>query len=985
MFEPSETPRVFGLAPGVDFPSALVQGLRARLAGQPPEAMARVTLIVNTRRMDRRLRAIFDTRAAGFLPRIRLVTDLDGMIPGLYEPAAIPPLKRRLELATLVSALLENAPELAPRTSLYALSDSLAALMDEMQSEGVEIEKITGLDVSDRSGHWARAQRFLEIAEAYLAEEIREPDKEERQRRLTQRILQRWAEAPPSHPVIIAGSTGSRGTTAMLMEAVARLPQGALVLPGFDFEMPTAVWNDLEQGMLSEDHPQYRFYHLMKRLHIGRGEVAPWSDAKPPSHARNRLVSLSLRPAPVTNTWLSEGKQLTDIADATAQITLLEAPTPRVEALTIALRLRKAVEDGQIAALITPDRMLTRQVTAALDRWGILPDDSAGTPLHLSPPGRFLRHTAALMRQPLDAEALLTLLKHPLTHSGPDRNQHQLFTQRFELSLRHEGLPFPDAGSIAQVAQRAAKRMEDPAAFTAWADWVGHTFCGHHQAQAHSLQTWVNAHLSIAQEVAAGQAPDAENELWRKQAGEKARSVMDSLAQNAPFGGQMTASEYESLVTALLTGEEVRDRDAPHPGVMIWGTLEARVQGADLVILGGLNDRTWPEAPAPDPWLNRAMRAEAGLLLPERRIGLSAHDYQQAVAAPEVWLTRSVRSDEAETVPSRWLNRLDNLMNGLPGKAGADAWRAMQDRGAAWLGQARALEQVTRLPPAHRPSPRPPVAARPRQLSVTALERLIRDPYAIYARYTLGLKRLQPLVQTPDAPLRGTVLHAVMERFIRETVADPANLSPEHLMQVTGELLNAQVPWPAARQMWRARIGRVAPRFVAGEIQRQASATPSAFEKEAEAQHDFPDIGFTLTARADRIDLGDEGHALLYDYKTGDPPGPNEQKHFNKQLLLQAGMIEAGAFKAIGPVPVALAAFIGMNAAHNIKPAPLDKEPPAKALDELRGLLARYLLPDQGFTSRRYMKSVRFDGDYDHLARYGEWDETKLPEPETLS
>ncbi|NNE52054.1 MAG: hypothetical protein HKN30_06580, partial [Sulfitobacter sp.] len=77
MFEPADHPRVFGLAPGVDFPVALVTGLRERLKGQPPEAMVPVDLIVNTQRMARRLRDIYSEGPPGFLPRIRLVTALD--------------------------------------------------------------------------------------------------------------------------------------------------------------------------------------------------------------------------------------------------------------------------------------------------------------------------------------------------------------------------------------------------------------------------------------------------------------------------------------------------------------------------------------------------------------------------------------------------------------------------------------------------------------------------------------------------------------------------------------------------------------------------------------------------------------------------------------------------------------------------------------------------------------------------------------------
>ena len=553
MFDPTDKPRVYGLAPGVDFPAALIAGLLDRMRGHPPEALARVDLIVNTRRMARRLRDIFDAGPAGFLPRIRLLTELETLVPGMNPPPAISPLRRRLELVQLVSQLLTADPTLAPRTSLYALADSLAALIDEMQGEGISVDKITQLDVTDQSGHWQRTQRFLAIAHQYLGQVSSRPDTEARQRQLVENIAQHWANSPPQNPIIIAGSTGSRGTTSLLMQAVSQLPQGALVLPGFDTYMPTAVWTTLDDEVLAEDHPQYRFHHLMRQLRIGRNDVTEWTKAPPPSVARNKLVSLSLRPAPVTHAWLSEGPDLDDLKEATQDLTLVEAPTPRIEALTIAMRLRQAVEMGNTAALITPDRMLTRQVTSALDRWDILPDDSAGAPLHLSPPGRFLRHVAGLFRRKLDGEALLVLLKHPLTHSGKDRNLHQLFTQQLEAQIRRIGLPYPDADNLMHAAQRAAKKMEDPEPFLAWADWVAQTFTAQERVGSQGLSDWIMQHRGLAEQIAAGLPEDPDHELWKKMAGDKARGVVDELTAQAAHGGEMTAADYNDLIGALLS------------------------------------------------------------------------------------------------------------------------------------------------------------------------------------------------------------------------------------------------------------------------------------------------------------------------------------------------------------------------------------------------------------------------------------------------
>ncbi|MCX7565874.1 double-strand break repair protein AddB [Sulfitobacter sp. F26169L] len=982
MFDPQDSPRVFGLPAGVDFPQMLVEGLLHRFQGKPPEALARVELLVNTQRMARRLRTMFEDGPAMLLPRIRLITDLETLAPSVVIPQGVPALRRRLELIKLILALLEKSPDLAARSSLYDLADSLAALIDEMQGEGVTPDTIADLDVTDQSGHWERAKVFLGIVQNYLSMTEAAPDKEARQRARVLGIAALWAEHPPTHPVIIAGSTGSRGTTMLLMQAVAKLPQGALVLPGFDDDLPPEVWAALDDPMISEDHPQFRFYHLMKALGSTPNAVQKWHQCAPPSPARNKLVSLSLRPAPVTDAWRIEGPQLEDLEQATQDMTLVLAETPRGEALTIALRLRQAAEDGQTAALITPDRMLGRRVTAALSRWDILPDDSAGTPLQLSPPGRFLRHVAALLARRLDAEGLLTLLKHPLTHSAEDRNLHRLYTQRCELAIRRHGLPYPDADTFVALCEKA---VPDDAGMQRWATWVATSMMGHLDHQTHPLLYWVTLHLKLANDLAAGPSANEAHELWQQKAGMEALRVMQELLAEAKYGAALTAADYGDLVGALLAAGEVRDRDAPHPDIMIWGTLEARVQGADLVILGGLNDGTWPEAPPPDPWLNRKMRNDAGLLLPERRVGLAAHDYQQAVCAREVWITRSIRSEDAETVPSRWVNRLGNLMGGLPKQGGVDGWKAMIARGDHWLSQARALEAVDRVPSAPRPSPRPPLTARPRSLSVTQIKTLIRDPYAIYARHSLRLRALNPLVQSPDAPLRGIVTHTVMEHFIKSVMADPANLNRVHLLDIASTVLTELVPWPAARTIWLAKLDRMADWFIEAERARLASATPVAFEEDARGVLDLSELGFTISGVADRIDRNASGDIQIYDYKTGKPPTDKQQKHFDKQLLIEAAMVEEGAFKKIGAAPVSAATFIGLGNPPVEVNAPLEDEPPSVTLENLRKLIAAYLDLDQGFTSRRMMERDGFAGDYDHLARFGEWDGSDPATPQDLT
>ncbi|THD85672.1 double-strand break repair protein AddB [Aliigemmobacter aestuarii] len=977
-------PRLFCLPPGVDFPRLLIAGLRARLQGQPPEAMARITLFVNTERMRRRIVDLMSAEGAGFLPRIRLVTDLAPEAARAGIAAPVPTLRRRLEIAQLVRRLLAVEPDLAPASAAYDLADSLADLIDEMQGEGVLPETVMGLDVSQHSAHWQRTQKILNIVVPLFTDGAA-PDAQMQLRRTVEALAGVWKLTPPADPVVIAGSTGSRGTTAALMRLVAGLPQGAIVLPGYDDATPASVWDRLEDALTAEDHPQYRFHRLVQMMGIGHADIRPWVAARAPAPSRNRLVSLALRPAPITDQWIAEGATLDDLPSATEDMTLIEAENPRQEALALALILREAAESDIRVALITPDRGLTRMVTAALDRWGIRPDDSAGRPLGLTPPGRLLRHLAGLFGQRITGEDLLILLKHPLTATGADRGQHLLFSRDLELHIRKHGPAFPTAQTVSAWgnAQRTPERVAP------WCEWIGRVLSALADPEGETgpieLSDHVARHLALAELLAQGPG-SAPSSLWVREAGEMARSLMDNLATEAPHGGTMTNAEYRNLLDALIARGEVREDVVAHPRIMIWGTLEARVQGADLVLLAGLNDGIWPQLPPPDPWLNRQMRLAAGLLLPERRIGLSAHDFQQAIAAPRVVLSRSVRDAEAQTVPSRWLNRLSNLMAGLPDRRGPEALAAMRDRGRLWLDRARLLERPeTALAPAPRPSPRPPVAARPDRLSVTTIARLIRDPYAVYARHVLRLSPLDPLTQSPDARLRGSVLHLILEAYVRErrkhaTAGEPREMARARLMDITHRVLESEVPWPDARALWQARLARAADFFL--DQDERHGGTPVVLETRGKVRLD--PLDFTLTAQPDRIDLLPDGRIHLIDYKTGNPPSADAQKHFEKQLLIEAAMATRGAFSELGPVEPARATYVGLGASPEISEPDVDAATLETVWADLIRLIRRYMQADQGYTSRRAPAKADEAGDYDHLARYGEWGMGDAPGPEDV-
>ncbi|SDD45731.1 ATP-dependent helicase/nuclease subunit B [Paracoccus isoporae] len=964
----------FALPPGADFCRGVVEGLLARMAGKPPEALASVTIYANSGRTIQTLREVFDDHAAHhgpiLLPRMMRFGDLGSALPG--ERAA--PLARVLELGNLVARLMARDPGIGAGQSAPELAESLAALMSEMQTEGCGPGSLDRVDAGNHAAHWQRALAFLKIAAQFY---LTDPpvDQSARQRAKAEGMARLWqdGQAVPDAPILAVGSTGSHGATRLFLQAVARLKLGAVILPGYDFHQPERVWDDLADG--AEDHPQARLAVLR------HGSVRPWVAV--PDSDRNRFISLALRPAPVTDQWIAEGPDLPDLREATAAMTLIEADQPQEEADAIAVIIRDAVAKGRKTRLFAADRGLVRRVAAALDRWGLVIDDSAGEPLHLTQPGLFLRHVAGLFGRPLTIDALLTLLKHPVTATGGAPGDNLRMTRDMELHLRRHGPAFPDAAFLRDWGSRAG---EDRKGWTGWlADTLDLLSDSQQETGPRPVQDHMALHLKLARMLAAGPGGDADaSALWNDAAGRAAEMAMTLLATHAPRAQPMGARDYARLIDTHLAGQGVRAADRGHPLIRACGTRDARTEAnlgdGALIVLAGLNEGGWPQPLSPDPWLSRAMRAEIGLTLPERLIGLSAHDFQQAVAAPEVVLTRARRDAEAETIPSRWLNRMTNLMSGLPERSGPEALGAMRARGAVWLDLARQLARPRhRLDPAPRPAPIPPAPAFD-AISVTQVKTLIRDPYAIYASKVLGLEPLDPLRPEPGAQLRGQVLHKVAERLLqpRPGLEITAEDLRARFLEITAEVLSEHVPWPAARAFWQARMTRIADRIAADEQRRLQRGAPVVVE----AAHSLPVPGLELklTAKPDRIDLLDDSAvAHVYDYKSGRPPSDGEMAHFDKQLVLEAAMVMRGAFPEIGAAGVEGVSYIQLGGEGETFARSFSPDMAEETWAKFVILATRYLRRDTGFTARRALQKVTDASDYDHLSRYGEWGAGDVP------
>ncbi|HUB94838.1 MAG TPA: double-strand break repair protein AddB [Stellaceae bacterium] len=978
--------RLFTIPPEEPFLDALVAGLMATRGGDPA-TLARATILLPTRRAVRAAAEAF-LRASGgralLLPRLVPVGDLDAEELSLLGdegdggdaldiPPAVPDLARRLMLTKLVLGW-GKAQATGPLTPGQAapLAGELARFLDEIEAEGGSLEKLDRLAPAEFAEHWQKVLTFLDIVRIHWPEalaEIGAIDAADRRNRVLAAQAEEWRKNPPAHPVIAAGITGAVPAVADLLVTLAGLEQGIIVLPGLARDGDPATW---VQILGDPAHPQHVMARLLQRLEVEPADVAEWPHRLGTGAplGRRRLVFEALRPSQSSERW----REAPAIGAADlAGLHRLDCAGPQEEALAIAHLLRQSLEtEGDTAALITPDRDLARRVAAELKRWGIEIDDSAGVPLHRTPPGIFLRLVVEAAAERLAPVPLLALLKHPLAACGMAPAACRALARRLEVAVLRGPRPAPGLAGL----QAALGGRRDLQSFVAA---IGAALAPMMAALAErgtALDCLVKAHLAAAEALSRSDAETGAARLWAEEAGEAAAHMASELIAAAADFPPLDGADYPALFEALLTGPVVRPPFGRHPRLFLWGLLEAQLQRADRMILGGLNEGVWPPETASDPWLSRPMRKEVGLPPPERRIGIAAHDFAQGLGARDVWLTRAERVEGAPTVASRWLLRLGAVLRaaGLP-----DTYKEAVEP-LHWARLADDSERVSVAAPA----PRPPVAARPRRLSVTAIETWMRDPYSIYARHVLRLKALDPIDADPSYAGRGLAIHQALDDFLK---AYPDAL-PADAAEVLGDCgrkaFGLMLERPGVRAFWWPRFERIAAWFLETERARRPALAAIAAEREGQLNFSAPAGPFLLTGRADRIDRLHTGGLAIVDYKTGTPPSAADLAGgFAPQLALEAAIAEAGGFAGIAAEAVVELAFwhlTGRSPAGVEKPIEDLRWHVDAALLGLRALIARFDDERTPYLAvPRPERAPRYN-DYAHLARIKEWSVVGEPE-----
>lgn len=905
-------PLVYAIAAHRGFADALVAGIVPRYR-EDGFGLARLTLLVPSSRAARTLSEAFIRHAGAtgegglLMPRMVAVGDLDldeklgaalDPLGAADIPPACDPVARWLTLDRLIAEeRAAEGMEPLPGRARLNLAREMARSIDRLLVEEKRPEDLLDDAVLDQlgnlAGHWQRSIRlFARVNVRWQAELAArgQVDAATRRNLLFDFAAKRWKAAPPPHPVVAAGVTSASPALARLLRVIAELPKGAVILPDLDREMDDDAWAELGRAGASDEpggpvfgaedaltHPQYHLKLLLNRMGVNRAEVQPWhrrgmAAAEP---ARARAISSLFLPPQASRSWIGLAADRRRLAG----VRLLTSATIEEEAQAIALMVREALEvPEKRIAVVTADRGLARRVVQHLERWHIAADDSAGRPLALTPAGRLFGLLAELAANGPDPALLVAAFSHPLVRAGEARRAWLRGLRAFDRELRGPA-PAPGLEPLRAAAKEA--RAEDW-----WAEA---------EALVAPLSGWP-AEIPLAEALTrlaeAGEA-FARSALWEREDGRALGSMIDELrGQAEALGTVIETADIAGALRDCMDAVAVRPGYGGHPRVAIYGLLEARMARADLVICGGLNEGSWPQPPGADALLAPAILRALGVPGAEFRIGLAAHDLAGCMGAPEVVLSRALRDADGPTLPSRFLLRVEALL-------GEDLAKEHRESLIPAL-----LPQLDRQrPPADpypRPAPDPSPERRDVTIRVTALDRLLGDPYQFYAQAILDLRSLDPLSADPfsDPALRGTLVHEILDLWHKARRADPGlALAPFAAQHFADQRVH-----PLFRVLWQPRLIAALTRFeewVRGD--EAEGRVVLASEISGSMQVD----GVKVMGRADRIDRQADGSLVIVDYKTGAPPSKAQvTAGYALQLGLLGLIARDGKFENISTAEV---------------------------------------------------------------------------------
>ncbi|MBQ7660109.1 MAG: PD-(D/E)XK nuclease family protein [Alphaproteobacteria bacterium] len=958
--------KVYNIAYSAPFAQTLADKFTREYQNHPL-GLSDVLFLVPSRRAATTLKEAF-LQSKGLepflLPQIVPVGDLDedevffsnaagAVLSNL--PAAISSEERLFLFAKLIFSSHKKYG-LAPVSFAQSLSlaADLAKLIDSADNQLLSFENLKNIVPSQYATHWQETLKFLEIITQYWPEILKERgaiDACMRKQILLGFQAESWQKNPPKTKIVAAGLSVAFDGLKKILEAVFSLQNGEIYLYGLDRYL-----SDEEFEKVDLTHPQFEKKNILNLLKLKREDVQDL--LSPPFEERERLVFEIMRPAETSLEWQNL-KNSPFVKKALHGFHIVETKDNFEEAQTIALIMRETLETpSKTAALVTTDRALARAVSSALKRFDISIDDSSGIPLHLCPIGIYLRQMIEVLKNDFSEVSIAALLKNAFVRLGFDDGVLLSKVRAAELEKRlprfqtDVAVDEEESPIVALLKQKFEKMT---ALF---------------KQEKVPFKTLMTEHILLAEELATNNNMTGADRLWRFEDGKMCAAFLSRLIEYADIISDINPAEYGAALDVLLATQTVRKSYGSHPRLKILGPIEARFNRYDVMIIGSLNEGVFPSLPSSDPFMSRNMKKDFGLDLPERAIGVLSDDLSSFMCAGEVFLTRAERVCGTPMSKSRYLLRLSTVLKGY-GLEMADIENVFYKETAKKLEEP---ERFVELPYA---CPKPPLASRPRKFSATAIEKLMIDPYEVYARYILKLKPLNDLDDVLDQTHYGTLVHKILERFNQiypHQLDENALQTLLDIGQKEFERCNLEADQKA---FWLARFEKTARWIVAKEQIYRAEVAQTHHEIWGSMSLEAPRGPVVIEARADRIDEMKDGTFGIIDYKTGRFPSAKQiLSGYAPQLPVEALIAQSGGFESkqqkLPAKKVSAVSYWGLAE----KIVSVDKDLPSVLLEtqeHIQALLASFDDENTPYLPRPNSKHANPHPDYEHLSRLKEY------------
>lgn len=933
---------VFHIDPSADFLESLIEGIHSRFQGID---LSQITVFLPSKRACNSLLSSHRN-----MPKLMPIGEIQDNRISIISP---------LEYKLLISQELRRCKGMSYRKAMMAAAE-IYDLIIKFNRDDVNIDSINEVDFSDLPTH---SQELIEHFKFINSDLLKTLSLEGRESVICARnkgiynMIARWQSKPPKFPVIIAGSTGSAKATTELLKATAKLDNGFIIVTGVDMNLSEDSWNQI-----NELHPSFQLKCLLEQLKIKRNDLQNWSASKEADPLRARFLSEAMCPPSVMNWHQLDSGEFRDLKG----MEYLDCNSHQEEAMIIIIKIKELIAKGcENIGVIINDLDLKKRILATARLYDININDSYGVSAFIIAQINFISAIFEAIENSFSPIWLIDILANRFAHLKYHKDHLKSLVSQLNIKYLRGICAYNNLEKL--IEKTAAKEDLEISQMLQNLLAICERAINMRQKKTVIFEDLLSELIVIAEKLS--ENVDGKITFWEGKFCDEVKDFLNELSVLKI--GPIPVSEFKFILTQCLANKRFSREESQKSMVQILSSIESRLLNFDYVILAGLNEKSWPEGVAPNPWFS-ALSKHVGLAKPEAGIGKSAHDFFCLMHNSQVMITRATTVNGDIQIPSRWLIRIEALAKKL------NKLSDIKPRDHYLLKQVREFFLPSNFTKYSPPTPKPPRELRPTTLSVTQIEKLIRDPYTVYVSKILNIKKLDKLEKMPDQLEFGNFIHQVIDELNKKY----KNIKPhevfDELIVYGKQKLSSLMHNPIVQKMWWPRFEKIARWIVCFEEFKRANGKAKIYSEVKGSISFMTSAGtFTLTAKADRIEVYENNIASIIDFKTGAIPSNQDVTNMlSPQLPLEALIASKGGFN-IAIESVEELAYIQFSVGNKLGAITNIKAPIAELVTEteeaLLKLIELYADENTPYTICPNPKKAPTYNELEHLERLSEW------------